>query len=207
MTRKADPGTGDRLERLLGAALTEFGSKPYQAASLNAILKEAAISKGVFYHYFTDKLALYQALLQRLAAVKLQVLTERTAGRVMPSPDEDLFAYFQRMLALNAFIAAHDPRLYRFAVRFTREPADFRHELQGGAGVGDVTATLIEHGLRGGAFDPTFPADAVRIIFSYFVEHVFDLFPLSEEVTPEEVEERMSLLFRFLQYGLGSKRT
>lgn len=205
MTRKADPGTGDRLEQLLDAALAEFASKSYDEASLNAILKAAGISKGVFYHYFADKLALYRALLQRLAEAKLKVLSARTAGNVMPAPGEDLFAYFGRMLALNAFIAAHDPRLYRFAVRFSREPADFRREMQGGVGTGDITAQLIAHGLRSGAFDPGFPPEAVRAIFTYFVEHIFDLLPLAEDITPGEVEARIALLFRFLQHGLGRK--
>ncbi len=205
MTRKADPRTGDRLEQLLDAALAEFASKSYSEASLNAILKEAGISKGVFYHYFADKLALYRALLQRLADTKLKVLTERTAGNLMPAPGEDLFAYFQRMLAFNALIAAHDPRLYRFAVRFSREPAEFRRAMQGSVGTGDITAALVAHGLRSGTFDPSFPPEAVRAIFTYFIEHVFDLFPLAEDITPEAVEERIGLLFRFLQHGLGRK--
>jgi len=205
MARKTDPGTGDRLEQLLDAALEEFASKSYGEASLNAILKEAGISKGVFYHYFADKLALYRALLQQLADAKLKIFTEHTAGKVMPAPGEDLFAYFQRMLALNAYIAAHDPRLYRFAVRFAREPAGFRLQMQNGVGTGDVTAALVEHGLRSGTFDPAYPPEAVRAIFTYFTEHVFDLFPLAEDITPGAVEERIGLLFRFLQYGLGRK--
>lgn len=207
MTRKADPGTRDRLEQLLDAALAEFASKSYGEASLNAVLKQAGISKGVFYHYFADKLALYRALLQQLAEMKLKVLTERTAGNVMPAPGENLFAYFQRMLTLNAYIAAHNPRLYRFAVRFAREPAAFRLEMQGRVGTDDVTAALVEHGLRSDTFDPAFPPEAVRAIFTYFVEHVFDLLPLAEDITPEAVEERMALLFRFLQHGLGRHST
>jgi AcrR family transcriptional regulator len=204
MTRRRDPGTKERLELLLQAALAEFAARSYEEASLNTILKNAGISKGIFYHYFTDKAGLYAALLRRLAEVKVKVFTE-WAGDVMPRPEEDLFAYFERMLAMNAMIAAYDPLLYRFAVQFAREPADFRHRMQGGvAGAGDVTGQLVEHGLTTGTFDPTYPPEFVRGVFTYFVEHVFDLLPMEENVTPEAIERRMALLFRFLKDGLGA---
>lgn len=45
--------------RIINAALDEFGSKGYRAASTNEIAKAAAISKGSLFHYFGSKEKLF----------------------------------------------------------------------------------------------------------------------------------------------------
>lgn len=46
-------------EKILSAALIEFGTKNYESASLNAICIENQISKGLIYHNFKNKDELY----------------------------------------------------------------------------------------------------------------------------------------------------
>lgn len=46
-------------ERILAAALVEFGEKGYEAASINVICAESQISKGLLYHNFKSKDDLY----------------------------------------------------------------------------------------------------------------------------------------------------
>jgi len=46
-------------DKLLNAALDEFGKYSYKQASLNRIIKKAGISKGSFYFHFKDKKSLY----------------------------------------------------------------------------------------------------------------------------------------------------
>lgn len=46
-------------ERILAAALVEFGEKGYEAASINAICAESEIPKGLLYHNFKSKDDLY----------------------------------------------------------------------------------------------------------------------------------------------------
>lgn len=46
-------------ERILAAALAEFGTKSYDQASINAICSESQISKGLLYHNFKSKDELY----------------------------------------------------------------------------------------------------------------------------------------------------
>ena len=50
-------------ERILGLAMQEFGLKGYRGASLNAIC-EGGISKGLLYHNYKNKDALYLACVQ-----------------------------------------------------------------------------------------------------------------------------------------------
>lgn len=46
-------------EKILHAAVSEFGAKGYAGASLNALLSDNGLSKGLLYHYFENKDQLY----------------------------------------------------------------------------------------------------------------------------------------------------
>lgn len=48
-------------EKIIANAIMEFNEHGYDQASLNAICQRAHISKGIIYHYFQDKDALYIA--------------------------------------------------------------------------------------------------------------------------------------------------
>lgn len=55
----------ERQERILAAAAFEFAAHGYAGASVNRILEEAELSKGVLYYYFEDKEDLFVTTLQR----------------------------------------------------------------------------------------------------------------------------------------------
>ncbi len=56
---KMDP---DKRLNLINSAMKEFGANRFNKASTNTIVKEAGISKGLLYHYFVSKDALYDYL-------------------------------------------------------------------------------------------------------------------------------------------------
>lgn len=45
----------EKKQKLLAAAVKEFGAHGFEHASINTILDEAGFSKGSFYYYFDDK--------------------------------------------------------------------------------------------------------------------------------------------------------
>lgn len=49
----------EKQDRMINAALKVFALKGYKHASTDDIVKEAAISKGLLFHYFDSKLGLY----------------------------------------------------------------------------------------------------------------------------------------------------
>ncbi|MBL1143217.1 MAG: TetR/AcrR family transcriptional regulator [Proteobacteria bacterium] len=53
-------------QALLFAAFTEINQNGFQAASLNNILKETAVTKGALYHHFPSKLELGYAVVDEL---------------------------------------------------------------------------------------------------------------------------------------------
>ena len=53
--------SAEHKEDILHAAIAEFGRVGYGAASTNEIVKNAKVSKGLLFHYFTNKKKLYTA--------------------------------------------------------------------------------------------------------------------------------------------------
>ena len=51
----------EHREDIMRAAIAEFGRVGYVAASTNEIVKNAKVSKGLLFHYFTNKEKLYNA--------------------------------------------------------------------------------------------------------------------------------------------------
>lgn len=61
---KQEEKTQRTKTRILHAALAEFGTKSYDAASVNAICNSSHISKGLLYHNFSGKEDLYLKCVQ-----------------------------------------------------------------------------------------------------------------------------------------------
>lgn len=61
MQLKQEEKSQQSKEKILRAALDEFGAKGYAGASLNTLLSDNGLSKGLVYHYFENKDQLYLA--------------------------------------------------------------------------------------------------------------------------------------------------
>ncbi len=103
--------TQDQQQAILGAALDEFASYGFNAASLNRIIDAAGISKGSMYYYFDGKEDLYA----HVAHVELGRLFEVTGPFPAPTaraPDdfwsalEDYYLRITGALATSPKLAA-----------------------------------------------------------------------------------------------------
>lgn len=65
-------------ERILEYAFAEFAGQGYLGASVNTICSAGKISKGLLYHYYADKDALYLACVEKC----FQELTSALSGRL-----------------------------------------------------------------------------------------------------------------------------
>ena len=52
----------EKQDKIMNAALKVFTKNRYKHASTDVIIKEAGISKGLLFHYFTSKAGLYSFL-------------------------------------------------------------------------------------------------------------------------------------------------
>ena len=91
----------EKQDRIINAALKVFAQQGYRHGSTDDIVKEAAISKGLLFHYFDSKLGLYRFIYDY--SVRYMSLELRSA--VNPK-ETDLFAVmkqieFARMQAMK----------------------------------------------------------------------------------------------------------
>ena len=63
-TRRRIP-RAQREERMLDAALRNFGARGFRSASMDEIARDSGITKPLLYHYFGSKEGLYQACAER----------------------------------------------------------------------------------------------------------------------------------------------
>lgn len=71
----------EKQRAIMQAAYDEFLQSPYSEASINRIIKSAAISRGSFYLYFAGKDDIYRYLLQQKIAVPFHEQLEKAMQR------------------------------------------------------------------------------------------------------------------------------
>ena len=90
---KQEEKTRRTRQRILETAVAEFGEKGYAGASLNAVCAAGGVSKGLLYHNFDGKDALYLACMQ----LCFDKLTAHLAAQTYPDAEPR-----RRMAALLA---------------------------------------------------------------------------------------------------------
>jgi len=93
-----------RRSEILDQALTLFLSCGYDQISLNDIIAQAGISKGVFYHYFLSKEALLAALADRFARQMLVELDDVLKNRDL-NPLERLNSFLAKGTRIKTELA------------------------------------------------------------------------------------------------------
>ncbi len=100
----------DKRVRLINAAMKEFGENRFEKASTNAIVKEAGISKGLLYHYFSSKEDLYDYLM----VYAMKAIAEPIAEQV-GLEDTDIIRRIERITELKVKILYEMPALITFS--------------------------------------------------------------------------------------------
>src|ERR687894_1019427 len=95
-------------DRILDAAQRIVLERGFAGTSVDAVLAEASVTKGGFFHHFPTKQALGLALVERYAAVDLQVLDDFMAGAEASADDpaEQLIAFVRRFEEAVSELAA-----------------------------------------------------------------------------------------------------
>ena len=82
----------EKQDRMINAALKIFALRGYRHASTDDIVREAAISKGLLFHYFESKLGVYSFIYEY--SVRYMILELRTA---VDPEEKDLFEVMKQI--------------------------------------------------------------------------------------------------------------
>lgn len=128
----------ERRSQLVVLAIEEFGSRPYDEVSIDAIAEKAGISKGLVYHYFPTKRALYIACVREGAT---RIVQSIEAHPIEGSPFEQLRTAIDRYLGAVREHGIAFATLMRSGVGADREITEIIDETR------DVLLGLLRRGL------------------------------------------------------------
>ena len=99
----------DKQDAIINAALKTFAIKGYKDASTDVIVKEAGISKGLLFHYFTSKQGLYDFICDYSTKYMILELT-----RTVKKSEKDLFSLVSQISQARVRVMRNYPFMGRF---------------------------------------------------------------------------------------------
>lgn len=116
----------EKQQRILNAALKEFSQKGYMNASTNEIVKEAQISKGLLFHYFQNKKALYLFLYDHFLNIVLEEFFAK-----LDHNERDFLKILKNSILLKMELMHKYPHLFQFFLTVYQEDApEVKKELE-----------------------------------------------------------------------------
>lgn len=112
-TLNIDP---EKEDRIVKAATRIFAQHGYQNASTNAIVKEANISKGLLFHYFSSKKDLYLSLFDHLSSMLLEKIYDQVDWN-----EQDIFIKLRQVAVLKQRLFKVYPDMFNFLNRASKE--------------------------------------------------------------------------------------
>jgi AcrR family transcriptional regulator len=152
-----------RRSEILGAAQQLFYLKGYEPTSIQDIITEIGIAKGTFYHYFSSKQALLDAIIERIIEQTLQMVEPTVADERLSAVEkiEKFFGDIANWKIENkAFLLDLLNIWYKddnALLRDKAKVASIKNTIP-------VLAKIIEQGTAEGVFAAECPADMAEII-------------------------------------------
>lgn len=186
--------TAATRERILDAALAEFGEKGYAGARMDEIAACAGVNKQLLYHYFSSKDGLFEAMLHRSYRDFRgldDVLREEVAGmKAIPALRRFVDYLFRPSPETVRFqLLVQDEN--RFAARHVRDLAEAR---EGYARLVAILKDILDRGVAEGCFRPGLdPAELYISIAGLFMFRLSNAHTLSAMLgIPLDTEEGSS---------------
>ena len=194
--------------RLIETAGQLFASRGYDGTSVDAIIRQAGVSKGAFYHHFSSKEELLDAVTDFIVEDALQQIGEAVSDRTLGAT-----------VRLNRFLNASKVwRLAHFGLwrevvvvllRDVNAPMLRKIQALAISRSAPMLAEIIQQGVEEGVFDPPNPLETARLILqlgmaSQDAQLLHQLEEMSEG-TFVLLEQRAELLVAMLERMLGAR--
>jgi AcrR family transcriptional regulator len=154
----------DRTRTLLISAASElFATEGYDSTSVDRIVKQAGVSKGAFYHHFSSKDDLLDAVCAFMVADAMQHIRAAVAD-----PSADAVVRFNRFLnASRVWRLAHFGLVKEVITVLHRDenaPMLRKIEAHSTSFSVPLLAEILQQGIGEGVFDPPNPLETARLI-------------------------------------------
>ena len=112
--------------KIFEAAMDEFGTQPFEDVTVDAICSRHAISKGMMYHYYTSKEALFLLCVEHTFRALAQYLESRRAALEQQDAEQAIQLYFS---ARELFFREHERERTVFESAMLRTPVPLREDI------------------------------------------------------------------------------
>jgi AcrR family transcriptional regulator len=152
-----------RRDAILDAAQRLVLSKGYERMTIQDVLDDAQMSKGAFYHYFDSKLAVTEALTERLVNESGQALDSIVADRSLEA-DDKLKRFFDEIIRWKS--ARQNLFVAMLPVWYAPQNVVFRLRVQSAAAerLAPQLTAIVSQGVNERRFATTHPQHAGSIV-------------------------------------------
>jgi len=193
---------------LIDAAGQLFAAHGYDRTSVDAIIRQAGVSKGAFYHHFSSKEEVLDAVTDFIVEDALQQIGDAISDRTVGAT-----------VRLNRFLNASKVwRLAHFGLwrevsvvllRDVNAPMLRKIQVQTTSRAAPMLAEIIQQGVDEGAFDPPNPLETARLILQLGMASQDEkLLHQLEHMSDETIlllERRAELLVAMVERMLGAQ--
>lgn len=153
----------ERRTELLDAAEALFSERGYESTSIDEIVERVGVAKGTFYYYFDSKLAVLDAIVDRMSTTIEGLLDE-----IASAPDLDALRKWHQMgNVINSWkLARREELLEILRVMFDDDNVVWRTKFQSLAAERAIPpfAAVIEQGVAEGVFATPYPRESAAMV-------------------------------------------
>ncbi len=190
MARKINPeGNLARRNEILDSAYKLVYTKGFDRMTIQDILEDLHISKGAFYYYFSSKIDILEALIERMVDIQVQPLLAAIADNPQLSGLEKLHAYFDTAARWKS--GQRDLMLSLLRVWYSDENALFREKMFAYSmkKITPVLGEIIRQGIQEGVFNTAYPDHFGQVII-YIIQslstNVIDLLLEADKISQDD---------------------
>lgn len=99
----------EKQQKILEATIKEFADKGFEKASTNEIIKEAGISKGILFHYFTNKKTLFLFAYDYAVELCMEEFFKK-----VDEEERDIFAKLRQVSSFKLELVNKHPSIFKF---------------------------------------------------------------------------------------------
>jgi AcrR family transcriptional regulator len=186
-----------RRNEILDAAIQLVYSKGYDRMTIQDILDQLHMSKGAFYHYFDSKVAVLEAVVERMASEQVKPIFLSIVQDPQLPALEKLHQYFYMSTSWKTSNKAFLIQLMKNW--YSDENALARQKMltRTGEQMGPFFTEIIKQGVREGVFSTPYPevASEVTINLMYDLAYASGQMLMSEEVKQSENLQQVETLY------------
>lgn len=187
-----------RRQELLDCAQALFLKRGYDNASLNDVIAEAGVSKGAFYHYFTSKEALLEALAERFARQAMAEVQD-----VLEAEGLDALSRLRAFLARSWLNKIETAPLAWALFETLYQPENFvlfhRINVAAGALFTPALAKIVEQGVEEGTFHTADPEGVAEMLLQLSTATHGVIAKAIASDNPDQMDEAIDALERRLR--------